>query len=204
MFFDYEFDGIWQLDEADEAASYGQNPGEIRVVDQNGDGAINADDRIILGNSYPDWIGSLSNRFTYGNFDLSILATARLGYMFADNFSSEHTRLDGRYDNLLVDYWTPTNPSNEHPRPDAGRQFPIYGSSRLYRKGDHFRIRNVTLGYSVPSGLISRFGGTSMRIYATMQDPYVFTDYHGYDPENGTSGGTPSYWTLLIGTNLSF
>lgn len=204
VFYDYEFDGIWQLHEAEQASGFSRVPGEIRVVDQNGDGVINAADRVIIGNSYPKWIGSLSNRFAFRNLDLSLLATARLGYMFSDEFSTSNSTLYGRYGNLFVDYWTPENPSNDHPRPDAGREGPQDGSSRAYRRGDHVRIRNVTLGYRIPQSVISHFGGNSARIYATMQEPYVFTNYHGYDPENGTSGGTPSYWTLLIGTNLTF
>ena len=216
VFYDYEFDGIWQLDEAAEAATYNQKPGEIKVVDQNGDGRISlTDDRVILGNSYPDWIGSLSNRITFRNLDFSVLATARLGYMFNDAFAGANNVLAGRYNNILVDYWTPEKcPAgsaaagsaicNSNPRPDQAREDPIYSSSRRYMKGDHYRIRNVTLGYSLPQNLLARVGGDAARIYATMQEPYVFTDYYGYDPENGTAGGTPSYWTLLIGTNLTF
>lgn len=205
VFYDYEFAGIWQLEDAALANSFGgQRPGEIRVVDQNGDGQITAADRIIIGHSYPRWIGSLSNRFAFRNFDVSALASARLGYMFSDAFSTANSSLYGRYGNLLVDYWTPENPSNVHPRPDAGREGPLYGSTRAYTKGDHVRIRNVTLGYTLPQALLDRVGGNRARIYATMQEPYVFTNYHGYDPEAGTSGGTPSYWTFLIGTNLTF
>jgi TonB-linked SusC/RagA family outer membrane protein len=216
VFYDYEFAGIWQLDEAAEAASYNQKPGEIKVMDQNADGRISlTDDRVIIGNSYPDWLGSLSNRFTYRNLDLSVLASARLGYMFNDAFAGANNVLAGRYNNILVDYWTPdkcpagsaaasSSVCNSNPRPDQAREDPIYSSSRRYLKGDHYRIRNITLGYRVPQGLIERLGGSTARIYATMQEPYVFTDYYGYDPENGTAGGTPSYWTLLIGTNLTF
>jgi TonB-linked SusC/RagA family outer membrane protein len=216
VFYDYEFAGIWQLDEAAEAATYNQKPGEIKVVDQNGDGRISlTDDRVILGNSYPDWIGSLSNRITFRNLDFSVLATARLGYMFNDAFAGANNVLAGRYNNILVDYWTPercpagsaaaSSPAcNSNPRPDQAREDPIYSSSRRYTKGDHYRIRNVTLGYSLPQSLLAKVGGDAARVYATMQEPYVFTDYYGYDPENGTAGGTPSYWTLLIGTNLTF
>jgi hypothetical protein len=124
--------------------------------------------------------------------------------MFRDEFSNAASSLYGRYGNLLVDYWTPENPSNEHPRPDVGREGPLYGSSREYRKGDHVRIRNITLGYQLPQSVIGHLGGRNARVYATMQEPYVFTSYHGYDPEAGTGGGTPSYWTLLIGANVTF
>src|SRR5690606_20491851 len=72
-FFDYRMIGIWQTGEEAEAASYGSQfrPGEIRIDDANGDGVINADDMVILGNTYPKWTGSIYNRFTWKTFDLS-------------------------------------------------------------------------------------------------------------------------------------
>jgi TonB-linked SusC/RagA family outer membrane protein len=204
VFFDYKFLGIWQLNEAEEAARFGRVPGEIKVADLNNDGVINADDRMIIGSTYPKWTGSIYNRFTWKSFDLSALATARVGYMLNDAFGTTNNNLYGRYGNLSVDYWTPDNPSNTNPRPSAGREDPPFNSSRAYRTGSHTRIRNITLGYALPQSLTSRIGASSLRIYGAAQEPFVFTSYYGYDPENGDFGSPPSYRTLLIGTNLTF
>ena len=86
----YEFDGIWQLDEAEEAAVYGQLPGSVKVVDQNQDGKISSapgeDDRVILGSEQPDWTMGITNKFTFGNIDLSFLAYTVQGVQFRNNF----------------------------------------------------------------------------------------------------------------------
>lgn len=205
VFYDYKFAGIWQLDQAAEAAKFRQSPGDPRVVDQNGDGQITADDRVILGASYPDWTGSLSSRLEWKSLDLSILAIAREGAMIRDAFGTNYNNLFGRYNNLRVDYWTPTNPSTTQMRPNAdypdGR---VYSDSRGFIDGSFARIRNITLGYSVPGSFARRWGGESLRIYATAQDPFVFTDYIGFDPESGTGNGSPSYRTLLLGARVGF
>lgn len=204
VFFDFVSDGIWQEDEAEEAAAFGQRPGEIKVKDLNGNGMIDDGDRAIIGDSYPDWLVNIYNRFTWKNFDLSALVSARLGYMFYDAFGTGNSQLAGRFNNLNVDYWTPDNPTGVQPRPDNQRENPLYGNTRGYVDGSHWRVRNITLGYTLPQSLVSRFRATSLRIYATAQEPFVFTDYVGYDPEAGHAATPPSYWTLLLGANLSF
>ena len=70
--------------------------------------------------------------------------------------------------------------------------------------GGHARIRNITLGITMPERWVRSFGAKSLRIYGTMQDPIIFTSYNGYDPEGGTSGGAPSYRTFLMGANFGF
>lgn len=69
--YDYEFDGIWQTSEADKAAIYGQTPGQVKVKDQNHDNVIDAKDKVILGQQLPKWTGSITNTFTYKNWDLA-------------------------------------------------------------------------------------------------------------------------------------
>lgn len=210
VYYDYDFIGIWQQDEADEAASYGQAPGEIKVRDVNGDGQITGDDRVILGRHerHPAWTGSLNNRFQIGAFDLSVLAVARWGYLLDSDFHDNYNTLFARYGNIDTDYWTPENPSNVDPRPNADQERPLYNSSRQYKDGSHVRIRTISLGYTVPESVVRRIGGESLRLYATAQDPFLFTSYEGFDPESNNAGGTgagsPSYWTLLFGANVSF
>jgi TonB-linked SusC/RagA family outer membrane protein len=205
VFYEYQFDGIWQADQADDAAVYQQKPGEIRVVDQNGDGKINADDRVIVGrhNNFPRWTGSLSNRFYFGNFDLSGLITARWGYTI--NSSIYPGALAGRYNNVVVNYWTPDNPSNEYPRPNVDQERPIYESAVRLQNGSHWRVRSIALGYNVPPSLSGRLvNGSTLRIYAQSTDPYISTDFGGFDPEGGENIGTPSHRTLLVGAQVGF
>ena len=97
--------------------------------------------------------------------------------------------------------------------PSAGRQQPPYDqdgngapyAAPGYRVGTHWRVRNITLGYALPRSLVRLVQRVrSMRVYVEAQDPWVFTSYEGYDPENGNSGGPPSYRTLLVGLSLGF
>ena len=204
VFYDHKFAGIWQLGDSVEAKRYGQTPGQIRVVDQNNDGQINDADRVILGSSFPDWIGSLSNRFDWKGLDLSVLATARQGYLVNSAFHTSFNQLFGRYNNLKVNYWTPTNPSNTDPRPNRDQEFPLYGGARAYRDASFVRVRNITLGYAVPGRLVGRLGAQSARLYFTAQDPFLFTSYDGFDPEAGNVASPPSFRTLLLGLNLGY
>ncbi|MES2179867.1 MAG: SusC/RagA family TonB-linked outer membrane protein [Gemmatimonadota bacterium] len=205
VFFDYKYGGIWQT--ADSVARLAYNaangakalPGDPWVVDTNGDGKINADDRIILGNSYPSWIGSLSNRISRGGFDISALITAKWNYLFTDGLPRGY---QGRYGNIAdMDYWTPENPTNKNPAPNVGDQGRPYAGTRLLRDdGSHWRIRNITAGYTTGERLAGRIGASSLRIYSTIQEPYVHSSYEGTDPE--TAGAAPNVRTLLLGTNI--
>jgi TonB-linked SusC/RagA family outer membrane protein len=160
VWYDLQFAGIWQLADSLEARRYGRTPGQIRVVDQNDDGRITQDaDRVVLGSPFPDWIGSLSNRLDWKGFDLNVLATARQGFMLNSWFHSSLNQLFGRYNNLKVDYWTPTNPSNTNPRPNRDQESPLNGGARAYRDGSFVRVRNVTLGYAIPPRLVGARGG---------------------------------------------
>ncbi len=229
VFYDFDFLGIWQLADSAIARKYGQAPGDIRVRDINGDSAITGADRIIKGNTYPRLIVSVYNRLSLGGFDLSFLVQGRIGYTFSDQFGTANNNLFDRFNNLDVQYWTAEkcdggpNPAvldgpvgvtgaqqsaiagcSENPVPSAARQAPIYISTKAYRTGTHWRVRNITVGYTLPQSVVRHYRFSSVRLYAQAQDPFVFTSYYGYDPEAGSSSTPPSYRTLLFGANLGF
>lgn len=213
VYFDQKFTGIWQTEDSVLAASYSQKTGQIRVADLAGgadckgapDGKITDCDRIILGNTYPKWTGSLSTRLEWRQFDFSAMALTRQKYMVQNTFKTSNSTLAGRYNNLKVDYWLPNNPSNTAPRPNKAQESPIYGGTRAYEDASYVKIRNLTLGYTLPSNIVRRFGsGESIRLYATAQDPFMFTKFQGLDPEGRTSAGVPSYYSILIGATLGY
>jgi TonB-linked SusC/RagA family outer membrane protein len=205
VFYDWKYVGVWQY--ADSAAMKAFNAngstfkfGDPRVADINKDGKINADDRTFVGDSYPAWTGSLYNRVARGGWDFSALITAKWNYTFIDGTPRSYF---GRFNNIAdLDYWTPTNPTNKNPAPNTGAVDRLYASTRLYRDGSHWRIRNVTAGYTVDGGLVSRIGARSIRFFATAQDPYIHTDYVGIDPE--VSGAVPTLRTLVFGSNIAW
>ena len=210
---DYKFNGIWQTADAALAASFGRKPGEIRIVDQDtvgctnpgtcGNGKFNADDRVILGNTYPVWTGGLSSRLDYRGIDLSFQAITRQNFMLRNDLI-RGASLAGRYNSIAEDFWTPTNPSNTAPRPDKNTENPYFSGARGYQDGSFVKIRNITLGGTVPARYVSRVGANSMRLYVTAQDPFLFTSANVLDPESQTGTGVPSFRTFLLGGSFGF
>jgi len=210
VFYDYEKTGIWQTEEAAEAAKFNQIPGDIKVKDQNGDGMIDAvKDRIVLGgNNRPKWYGGLDNKITFKGFDLNIYLFARWGQMIAPSFLSRYDRQSNLSNSTrIINYWTPENPSNDYPRPNAN----ISGSSTLYWStlgrvdGSFLRVRNLSLGYTVPNLNSSVF--SQLRFYVTGRNLFTWTkssNLNEYDPERGGGESDPMTKSYLFGINVSF
>ena len=207
--YDYKYDGIWQTAEADEAAKYGQTPGQCKVVDQNNDGVINADDKVILGKKSAKWIGSMTNTFTYanpkvGDFDLSVYVYTYQGAQLQDAFASAFMTLEGNYNQLVQNYWTPENPSNEAPQP--GNKGKYFDQSR-YVDVSFVKVGSISLGYTLPKKALKKMHLNNWKFYFTTNNPFTFTDYKGFDPEwatQNTWGTATAYTTFLFGTKLSF
>jgi hypothetical protein len=202
--YDYEFDGIWQSDQADLATTYGQTPGQVRVKDQDSDGDIDADDRKVIGQRTPKWSGSITNTLKYKNWDFSVYVYTRRGQQLSSTFVSTFMGLEGNYNNVDVDYWTESNPSNEYFQPgNRGSFFNTY----QYRDVSFVRIGNISLGYSLPEEILSKLRMQKLRIYATAMNPFTFTKYPGFDPEwadQNTWGEATGFSTYLLGVNVAF
>lgn len=199
VFFDYEKIGIWQTAEADQAASFGQKPGEIKVKDQDGDGKITTSDRVVLGTASPKWSGGFSNTFTYKGFDLNIYMYARVGQMMNANYLRFKT---GTPENqALHDYWTPENATNAFPRPNAGGGLQ-YLSTLQYISGSFLKVRNVTLGYTLPATFMDRLKMSSIRLYVSAVNPLTVSHTKDYDPERGGSENFPMTKSFLVGANI--
>ncbi|WP_256011407.1 SusC/RagA family TonB-linked outer membrane protein [Desertivirga xinjiangensis] len=213
VIYDYKKLGIWQLDEALEAAKFGQVPGQLKLADISGpdgvpDGRITEDyDRTYVGNGDPKVQGGITNRFSYKGFDLDIVAYARLGGTLVSQLhqpsSAYLTVNDGRRNGLKVDYWTPSNPTNDFPMPST-RITPPQATSAWttlgYYDASFVKIRTINLGYTFSNMLTQKVGAQRMRLYVSVQDPFIlFSPYikkGGMDPEptsdTGNSGvGNP-------------
>jgi TonB-linked SusC/RagA family outer membrane protein len=208
VFYDLNKVGIWQAEEKDAAAGFGQFPGEIKVEDLNGDGKITLnDDRKVLGNDVPKAYGGFKNKVSFKGFDLEVFLYYRLGFMINSEFSNGQATMQGRYNNLAVDYWTIDNPTNAYPRPNKNQEFITYGTSLNYVDGGFVKLRNVTLGYALPESLASRLKMTKLRLFVSGQNLYTWSDYKLFDPEragNVTSGVMPSNRMFLGGIEISF
>jgi len=208
VFYDYKKLGIWQVEEKEAAAIYGQYPGEIKVADLNGDNAIDGtNDRMVLGNDVPKAYGGLNNKIEFKGFDLSFFFYYRLGFMINSAFSNDQATMQGRYNNLDVDYWTIDNPTNAYPRPNKNQENITYGSTLRYMDGGFVKLRNFTLGYSLPKSIIDNLKMTELRIYFTAQNPLTWSKYKLFDPEragNVTSGEMPSNRLFMGGVKVTF
>ncbi|MEM9833384.1 MAG: TonB-dependent receptor, partial [Bacteroidota bacterium] len=159
VFFDYEKEGIYQLGEEDLARDREQKlPGEIKIKDQNGDGTITPDDRVVIGTDLPDIMGGLTNSFDYKGFSFSFFFYYRLGHTIRSRFHDSNNSLFARYNNLDVDYWTVDNPTNAFPRPNQNQESARNASSMSYFDGSYVKLRNVTLGYTFPESMTSKLG----------------------------------------------
>ena len=202
--YDYVFDGIWQTDEAEQAAVYGQKPGQVKVRDIDGNKVIDADDKQILGQRSPKWIGSITSTFRYKDFDLSVYLYTQQGAQVQDAFMSSFMTFEGNYNQLDVDYWTENNPSNEFPQP--GNKGKYYDTMR-YIDVSFVRVGSITLGWNIPKEWTKKIGIKNARLYFTTNNPFTFSSYKGFDPEwatQNTWGTVTGYTTYLIGTKIEF
>jgi TonB-linked SusC/RagA family outer membrane protein len=212
QFFDLKKEGIWQLGEEDKAKSYGSRVGQIKIQDTNGDGKINQDDRVFLGSEIPDWSGGITNRLTYKGVDFSFFVFARIGQQIVSGFHQNNNQLAGRYQQIKVDYWTPNNPTNAFPQPNKDQEFPVNNTSLIYFDGSFVKLRNVSLGYTLPTALTQKLGVESVRLFTSLQQPYIWSSYrskyNGIDPETSGQGVsrdvTPATKITTVGLNVKF
>lgn len=204
VIYDYKKLGIWQLADAENGTlakqtSPVQYPGQIRVEDLNADGKIDASDRQILGNFQPKWEGGLTNRFSFKNFDASIVTYARMGMKVLVPYLTGNSTGSGgfaffnqsRVNQVKVDYWTDTNPTNAFPAPDASSAVANFGSTLGYYDGSFIKCRSINLGYTFASDIIKKIGATSARIYVNLTNPFIIysplvKDNLAVDPEGNS------------------
>ena len=222
--YNYKFDGIWQADEAAEAAEYGQGEGQAKVVDYNNDGVISPgngrlgpnNDRVVLGSSNPDWSGSLFTSLKVYDFDLSASVITNQGVLayspYHQNFTDVRDR--GRQKLDIADWYIPANSaglptqfSNSYPQARNEGRFWQNDNVGYYRDASFVKVKNIALGYTLPSEMNDRLNIKKLRIYVNVLNPFVFSDYDGYDPEWASASysiARPSFVTTQLGLSLKF
>ena len=208
LIYGYEWDGLYQANDFTvtpegkyilkegvvDNPSYtaGVQPGVVKYVDQTGDGKITSEDRTVIGNALPKWYGGITNTFSFYGVDFSFMFQYNYGndiYNATRVFATQSRR--GRVNMLaeVADRWTPTNANNTVPKYDGYVTNDIY--SRFVEDGSFLRLKNVTLGYTLPSKLTKKAKISKIRVYATAQNLYCFNNYSGFDPEVSTAGNNP-------------
>lgn len=212
-FFGYQVAGIFQSnEEAAASPQAGTTAGDFKYVDQNGDGLIDGRDRISLGNPNPKYNYGVNTNFAYRNFDLTIdvqgvagvdIYNANLGYRFGnENFTKEF------FDNR----WTGPGSTNTYPSAKIGGATNYLPNDFYVESGAYVRLRNVQLGYSLPSELVNKWKMRKFRVFANAQNALNFFGYRGFSPEVGgspTNAGIdanvyPLFATYNVGVNVTF
>jgi hypothetical protein len=223
-FYGYKVLGLFQSadDVAKSPTQVGAEPGLFKYQDVDGNGKIDDNDRTFLGDPNPDFSYGLNISFNYKSFDFSTFFFGSHGNDIFDNTKTFTDFPDffkgGIRREVAINSWTPTNTNTSIPKLKTTGSFSSDGVANSYflSKGSYLRNKQMQLGYTLPSSLLSRYGIDRLRIYIQSANMFTITKYKGLDPElqssdinntvgfgidNGNYPHTPSY---LVGINLNF
>lgn len=212
-YFGYQTMGIFQTQEEVDSApvQFGSNitsPGDIRYVDINDDGVINADDRVIIGNPFPRWIYGANANFSYKNFDITAIfqGIGRVDRIMQGNGQMPMTDERNNALTYWVDRWTPENPSEVLPRLGGVNNAQI--STFYIEDMSFFRMKNLEIGYNLPKAIAERLLMQRARVFIGGQNLLTLTKVKNFDPERqrgiNTDRQAPLYKVYTAGINLKF
>ena len=213
-YYGYRTTGIFQDQaEIDASAQPGANPGELKFADINNDGTIDPDDRVVLGDPFPDFTMGLSNSISYKGVSLD--------FFFEGVFGNEilnFTRIDSESaiellrnrQDFVLERWTPDNTASPNPsfiRPLGGRAV----NDRVVEDATYIRLKNLRIGYNFPNLDIA--GIDRLGVFANAQNVFTITDYSGFNPDVSSFGESnlrldynayPLARTITLGFNIGF
>ncbi len=227
-FYGYKTNGLYQSQEEVDDALYTNNanagigPGDIRYVDQNEDGQINDDDRVIIGQPTPEITYGLNLDANYKNWDFNAFINGAAGH---DIYNTNIYDLEGmpRTFNAgvgVLNRWTPANTNTTIPRPFTGNNgINTASSDRYIEDGAYTRLKNVTIGYTIGQDTKLSEYFSKLRLYISGQNLLTLTDYSGLDPEIGIAttvgagnssaygidyGNYPQPKSVIVGLQVTF
>ena len=184
--------------------------GEMKIYDKDGNGEINADDKMILGHCAPTWTGSFVSNLAYKNWDFSVNVYVSQGGTVYSPFMGEFTDYSQRGMNRIkMDFYIPegapklaedgsittqeTTHYGEYPFPTNGTKGKGGGSfwmsgenedrAQNFVDNSYVKIKNITLGYTFPKNRLQKLHISNLRVFANILNPLTFTSYKGFDPE---------------------
>jgi TonB-linked SusC/RagA family outer membrane protein len=243
QFYGYVADGVFadaeEIRNHASQGSIGKNngvwPGDLKFKDLNNDDVIDENDRTFIGNPEPDFTLGLNNNFKFKNFDLTLYLLSSFGNDVL-NYTRTMTEAMGNYfnqskvvndrarlglldpdgsntdvDNVYVINPNTTVPRATHVDPNDNSRI----STRFIEDGSYVKIKNLSLGYTMPQSVLSVLNVSNLRFYVNIQNLYTFTDYSGFDPEVGPynqdpllngidNGNYPSPRIYTFGVNVGF
>ncbi|MBE0662879.1 MAG: TonB-dependent receptor [Bacteroidales bacterium] len=215
-FYGYQTDGIFQTQEEIDAhpsqIALGAiaQPGDIRFVDTNKDGAINSDDRTMIGNPIPSSLMGLNITLRYKDFDFTAYTFASIGNDIVRNY--ERTQPNVNRMSYILDRWTGPGTSNDVPRVTTAATANNIFSDFYVEDGSYVRLQRMVLGYSLPEKVNSRIGIQEVRFFFAINNLFTLTKYRGYDPAASSgvpigsgfdNGFYPASRTYILGFNVN-
>jgi TonB-dependent starch-binding outer membrane protein SusC len=232
-FYGFKTDGYWnsqeEIDEANAKAKLSSantsklkyfdtrdiKPGDIKMVDLNGDSLLNSADREFIGNPNPTMTYGINISLKYKILDLSFFGQGVHGNKIFQGliFYNESPVGDYSMSPSMLDYWTPDNQDASVPRLGNLKDNARF-SDRYIKDGSFFRIKNIQLGVSLPSEICQKIKVEKVRVYVAVQNLKTFSKYSGFDPEIGTGSSTldigidrgfyPISRSYMVGVNFTF
>ncbi len=232
-FYDNKIEGVWQKGEEADAAVFARQPGDIKLAtndlvhvsegvyegidSQTGEKVVYTADNVYaadkdkhtIGHNSPDWTLGFKNEVNWRNWDLSVFMFWRWGQTIKYELLGYYDPSGVRNFPTYFNYWTEDNPSNEYPAIYQGRSITAYPgySSLQYVDGSYFKIKNITLGYTLPNRIMDRIGLDHLRFYATITNPLIHAKsdrLKDYDPEQNGNINYPLTKQFVFGMNLTF
>lgn len=219
-FFGYQVIGIFQS--AEDIANYKSSggvvvqpnaqPGDFKYEDVNGDGLIDAKDKVVLGNPNPKFIFGINTNVSYKDFDLTLDFQGVSGVqVYNANFGLRYGT-ENFTEDFYKNRWNGQGTSNFYPSANIGGSTNYLSNSFFVENGSYFRVRNMQLGYTLPQRYLGKSGISRLRVYVNAQNAFNFFKYRGFSPEVGggpTRAGVdvnvyPLYATYNFGVNLTF
>ena len=221
FFYGYKTNGIIQNQAEADAynAQYGatSKPGDFRFVDTDGNGVINSDDRTNIGNGVPKWNFGMNFSAEWRGFDLSVFFQGVSGVKVFDATYRQDVA-SGNYPTWVLNRWTGEGTSNTVPTLGDSKNWVC--SDMYVRDGSYLRLKNLTIGYTLPQTLTSKIGISKFRVFGRAENLFTWTKYWGFDPEIGAGfddntqkhntqstgvdyGVYPQARTYTIGFNIS-
>jgi TonB-linked SusC/RagA family outer membrane protein len=210
----YQTDGLFQTEAeiAEYKATYATNtkPGDVKYIDRNKDGKINADDMTAIGNSFPKYTFGVNSDFSYKNFELNILfqGAAKVDARLAGALAEMGNQEGFTHEIYTNNYWTPENPGARFPRPVKFDLRNVATSDRLVIDGSYVRLKNVQLAYNIPASIVSKLRVSRIRVYTSATNLFTISKLNDWnlDPEvpSGRAVYFPQTALYTFGLNLQF
>jgi hypothetical protein len=209
----FETDGI--IKSADDIPDYMPDafPGNLKYVDQNGDGLLNSEDVVLIGNEDPDWTFGFNNVISYKSFDLSISLYGSMGFSKTNNYEPNVGSISQLVnpENTTIyagDVWSSGNPNGTLPgvasNPYSGNN-PTGNDDFYLEKVNFIRLQTISLGYRLPNYIFGAASSIkSARVFVNFDNLGVLSNYSGYDPEYTEPNPYPQAYATTFGVEFKF